>query len=1417
MGAAPPPSRLRRVLRTMARVLLWTAPVLVALVALVGGAAFVWLRTDAGNAWLLGQVLSRIQPTAGAIEADGLRTDLLHHLTLTGVRVRAPDGAALVTVAEADAAVDTLGLLGLELPVDTLTLTGVVVDLPEPGVFGTMWPGDPSTPSEPWGGLPFAISARAVHVDGRVAIVGHAVEAITLDAGLTIRGNEVAWTGLTGTATTEAGPLSLGGAGAWTPAALVLQDTAVSVGDEHANRVTLSGVLTGDKLAFDLPLVHFDKDGLTALVPDLEKLPLAAPVDATGRVDGTIAAPRVAVTLTTAGGPLTVEGDVTPATRVWNARVTTPGFDTTSALVGVEPATLSGTVDAHGAGWTWPDALTVDATVDVAVSARGERITAKGPVHVEGGRITVDGLDAGAGWATARVSGEVDVPASAAHLQVLASRAQLNRFGVRGHAGYVGTVEADWADGVTVQGRGAITGGDLEAGGAKIARVAGVVDAGWDGKRPTGHATLDAADVTWKDRHAATGTVTATLGDTLGFTVSLAEPDRPIVELAGAYVLKTRALSLTQANVEVAPGLVVRNLGDQSVTLVDGGVRDAQLSFGLDDARLDVRGGVSTHGRDSLVVDLVGFDVATLDKVAPGKFPGWSGSVTAHVGLDGTLDDPTIQGVVQLAALTIPGQVRGLAGEVVVDADGRSMKIDATVGDGKRTLATLVGTLPVTIGKDGVYLAKTGALDARLAVAPLDTATLSELLEGRELPDARVSVELRASGSVGAPALVLVASANLPLSTGGPTVRVWLDGALTDGVVTTRMVLNQAFSPRLEADLAAKLDVPGIEAWMAGNGPAPDKHTVLKEFGGAVMLMQLPVATIRRFAPFPGDVDGALVGAFGVSGSIFAPRLEGGINVVSARVGRLAVAPATVSLTPLPIGYKLDANLGFTALPVTEGGAAVAVTCAAKKGDPAGAVRITGFVPLTDDFSLDHKGLDLKVGGAGVPLAAAEAFSTSLVDTAGCFHLDGTVTGTLKAPEVNVGFRLSDGASTVPPLGIRLEKISVNGRLQENRLSVDNLDVRTIAAKTLIGGGGDLHATGSVTLDNWAPKEVSAKAELDGVWLTATTDRIARVTGNLKLAGTAPVLDATGSLTLDEGFIRLDERFFSGERSTALHPDIEVVRPGAKAVVAESSGPSALSFDIRPNLTVNLARHARLSVAMPLQGSYGDLARALSTITVEAEADGVLTLSKRSGQFSLKGEVTTTRGSAVVIGRPFDITEGTLAFTGTDIKAPILDLHATHHADCGDIQVAISGLPGSPALDFSSDVLPDQDAILRALVLGTCVDSGSGTAQSDALTQTLGLLTQALTKEAVSRGSAGAQGLLRLDKLEVDPSGTTRVGVTLGRNLFLTTEFNPAPATPQSNQFTLRAEFALPYQWFLGVESGDRGATSISAYWKYRF
>lgn len=435
--------------------------------AILGGGAFGWLRTPAGNAWMLAQLLPRIQPPDGSIEVDALRTDLLSEVGLSGVRVRDAAGRALLEVPTVAARL-RLGSLPALLVIEDVQARGIRADLRigEAGLdLASLWadgpPPDPADGSgeEPFtfplevrllssgvwadslaisGGeegcaaqapecAPWRVEVRDVELGGGLRGWRRSVELSSLR--LRVGDAGAAWPGAGDLQAGAPGLLPLGGAElAFTGSVLdwralrILRLRAEAAG-QSAEVVGTVGDLSGAVvLDLAIPAIRLDPAGLQGLggalrpwvvavsgLDPLAPLPISGAVTATGRVRGDLRHPEAELLIGTAGGAVAARGGADLAAGTWEAHASSTSLHLGRLGPALPRVEAGGAVEASGdlSGGRVRAALSGAWVEGIAGLGRAE---VEGAAALEGGRLRLEGatLQAASGLEVG-VAGEIGV------------------------------------------------------------------------------------------------------------------------------------------------------------------------------------------------------------------------------------------------------------------------------------------------------------------------------------------------------------------------------------------------------------------------------------------------------------------------------------------------------------------------------------------------------------------------------------------------------------------------------------------------------------------------------------------------------------------------------------------------------------------------------------------------------------------------------------------------------------------------------------------------------------------------------------------------------------------------------------------------------------------------------------------------
>lgn len=458
-------------------------------IVLLGGGVL-WLRSDAGNAFLKDQVLTNAAPAIpnGSLSIDGLETDLFTGISLKGVRLADAQGRPLVA---ADAVVLGYNLRHItdkRVDVTELTLDHPVIDVgaDEQGVLDILHvlgldeeTDEEEPPSEPapWIDIPADIRVLKVAiVDGDLRYRDASDPAAPLDVrvrglgfqgGATVAGRTAALQGLRLDVAAVEGiegvavpkPIALQLDARYDSSQLTLNKLQLDAG---ATRLALDGRVQDvdlETLALDLRLkeLHVAESDVEPLAgPDFgEDGVLWGDLDITGTITGPLSGIEAALEARTPGGrfDLRAGADTTQEVMPWSVGLRTAGLDVDRITPQVpEPVHLAFELDAKGEGVGGPEAMLVDFTLKAK-----DQIVWNEPLHdlrlsgrLDHGQLDLQELYAVHDAATVAARGKVGIVDETVFIEELRADVpdlrRLSRYGVEGIGGgvrYRGAVKVD--------------------------------------------------------------------------------------------------------------------------------------------------------------------------------------------------------------------------------------------------------------------------------------------------------------------------------------------------------------------------------------------------------------------------------------------------------------------------------------------------------------------------------------------------------------------------------------------------------------------------------------------------------------------------------------------------------------------------------------------------------------------------------------------------------------------------------------------------------------------------------------------------------------------------------------------------------------------------------------------------------------
>ena len=414
---------------------------------------------------------------------------------------------------------------------------------------------------------------------------------------------------------------------------------------------------------------------------------------------------------------------------------------------------------------------------------------------------------------------------------------------------------------------------------------------------------------------------------------------------------------------------------------------------------------------------------------------------------------------------------------------------------------------------------------------------------------------------------------------------------------------------------------------------------------------------------------------------------------------------------------------------------------------------VSGELPLDLTFDrVDDRFLDETINLAVV----AELLPLSLVLTPFATYED--VEGTISGQVLLGGTTESlapTGRLTVDEAGALLAGLGV--RYRNLNATLDWFPDGRVEVDAIVRAGGTARAQGTVSLTPVTDPDFDLDVQLDGFQALNRRDVTGVLSGELRLEGSYGRPVVSGDLFVDEGTIFVDEFQRATEVVDLTDPAFEVVDTTVVDLRPLLGGQNPFLRNIRmENMNLTVQRDSWIR-------SDG----------MNVELDGQLEVlyDRQTQDLALVGALEAVRGSYEAFGRQFQVDGGTLRFLGTPGINPDLDITASNRIRSAQgerftVNAAVTGTLVSPRVGLTSDQAGlTEDDLLSYLYFGRptyALTSG----QSQALGATEAILGSVGTytlRQFSSRLGATAQGL----GLDVDYLSITQqdLGTLAGANV----------------------------------------------------
>jgi autotransporter translocation and assembly factor TamB len=532
------------------------------------------------------------------------------------------------------------------------------------------------------------------------------------------------------------------------------------------------------------------------------------------------------------------------------------------------------------------------------------------------------------------------------------------------------------------------------------------------------------------------------------------------------------------------------------------------------------------------------------------------------------------------------------------------------------------------------------------------------------------------------------------------------------------------------------------------------------------------------------------------------PKISG-IIAGTARIGGTAAAPeisATLKLTDPTIAGQPYAGAVAEAVYKDK----QAVVRAVIQQDAARSLNATGTVPLLlswkDNFRAEPlAGMDMRVQSAGVSLGFLNAFSGKTVENiAGEMMLDLTARGSLKQPDWRGNFRLREGRVKVVPLNVEVNALTINGGLDSRSLVIREISAR---AKE-----GEIRGAGSLGLRQYEVSGVKLSLKAAN-WPAIDTPRYQlRVAGTVDIQGAVNAPVVNGRINITEGSLRPDLAFL--EQSKAPYKRDETIRIVDKGGTGQTEQGTLQSAGSTDNALFN---SATLDLTMRAPGNlwvrHPDLVSELS---------GNVRISKPQNRtLDLSGRVDVVRGYFAFQGRRFQLSRGTVEFTGGDKINPSLDVTAQYRLPQYLIEAKMTGRADKPNLTLSSQPALEQADVLAVVLFGRPLNTLNQSEQVSLQQSAVNLASGFVASTVVSSVSKS----LGLDSLGIDvseldfSSGKVGFGRYVGRKTYVSASQQLSGERGREVRF----EYEIAKDVKIGTATSSAGGNGIDIIWHKRY
>ncbi|MCA9582088.1 MAG: translocation/assembly module TamB domain-containing protein, partial [Myxococcales bacterium] len=709
---------------------------------------------------------------------------------------------------------------------------------------------------------------------------------------------------------------------------------------------------------------------------------------------------------------------------------------------------------------------------------------------------------------------------------------------------------------------------------------------------------------------------------------------------------------------------------------VDGGRARADVQVHLAGPSLDE----TVLKRSRWTIDADGeVQAGLLQELVP-DLPPMEGTMGAEIHATGTMRAPTVGLRAELRHFRYEGaRVEDAAAALTFEENTLSVEAHASDGEGEFLRAALsTTTTPQELRRladgdgDGArrWLARPWVGSAELSPKPLPSLGLPV-----DLPPVRVAAYLSAeTGDDGLVASArVVAEGNLKelgvsqcKDPGREDIKVELEATLERKDLLVAVTIYGS-DPIVRVDASTTVDWPAMAEGMAAKDAIGATHVEAKALGIAIEDLPWVCESIQGELSLEGSIDDFLT-----------PQGRGQLSLVAK-----GIQSGSTPAADLQVDVHLEPNSIQAEFQIASKGQVLAT------GDGLVPIEWSTFEPRIlegqwyANAKFDHSPLGPLLGP--VP---------NIADPSGTIDGEVRVSSGKQSPDFYSELRLEKASLTIVEPLRRLTDMTGLLRVTPKGLKVEDLVIRDHEGKATVDAALDI--------EKLQPRRLSATLTAEDFPLRKEGVIYATVDGRAKVRASSSMDEGTTiDVDLSDLNVVLPEDLARDVQDLDKHPDlsygsIDVSRQEVLTEPKEQTAPDGANpFD---PLEVSLDVDTPFWVRHPI-------------FTLQIDTDIQYQSSGDSSR--LTGTVDIRRGFVSLVGKSFEIQEGTLRFDGGRKVDPVVHIIAHHNLNLAEyVAVRIEGRASEPELSFSSNVsgVDTESEAIQLLVAGP---SGQGDATSD--------------------------------------------------------------------------------------------------------